>query len=183
MTARALTAAITFVASMGASPPGMAAEEAYPKTPVDEIQLRDLPSGRWLSTTMEGEYFHESGNLFRRLFDYIKERDMSMTVPVEGRIDRAEMRFYGGGGVAALEHSGTVRVVEVPARRVVSIGGKGAYTEENVNAALARLEEWLVQHEWAATDAPYAVYWNGPFTPWFLKRFEVHIPVEGAGSS
>jgi len=183
MTARALTSAITFIALIGAGAPGMAAEEAFPKTPVDEIQLRELPAGRWLSTSTEGKYFDESGTLFRRLFDYIKERDISMTVPVEGRIDRAEMRFYAGEATAALEHSDTVRIVEVPARRVVSIGGKGAYTEENVNAALARLEEWLVQHEWAAADAPYAVYWNGPFTPWFLKRFEVHIPVEGAGTS
>ncbi|MDZ7839469.1 MAG: heme-binding protein [Gammaproteobacteria bacterium] len=160
----------------------MATEAAFPKTPVDEIQLRELPAGCWLSTSMEGKYFDESGNLFRRLFDYINERDISMTVPVEGGIDRAEMRFYAGDRVEPLEHSDTVRVVEVPARRVVSIGGKGAYSEENVNAALARLEEWLIQHELAAADAPYAVYWNGPFTPWFLKRFEVHIPVEAAGS-
>ncbi len=27
------------------------------------------------------------------------------------------------------------------------------------------------------TGEPYAVYWNGPFTLWFLKQFEVHLPV------
>lgn len=183
MTARPWTTAIILIALMGASAPGMATEEAFPKTPVDEIHLRELPAGRWLSTSVEGKYFDESGSLFRRLFDYIKERDISMTVPVEGSIDGAEMRFYAGEGAKALEHTDTVRVVDVPARRVVSIGGKGAYTEENVNAARARLEEWLLQHEMVASDAPYAVYWNGPFTPWFLKRFEVHIPVEAAGSS
>lgn len=177
MTTKLPAAAMILIALMGASVPGMAAEEAFPKTPVNEIHLRELPAGRWLSASVEGEYFDESGNLFRRLFDYINERDISMTVPVEGGIDRAEMRFYAGEGAEALEHSDTVRVVEVPARRVVSIGGKGAYTEENVNAALARLEQWLGQHGWAEAGAPYAVYWNGPFTPWFLKRFEVHIPV------
>jgi len=27
------------------------------------------------------------------------------------------------------------------------------------------------------TGEPYAVFWNGPFTPWFAKRYEVHQPV------
>ena len=25
--------------------------------------------------------------------------------------------------------------------------------------------------------AAYAVFWHGPFTPWFAKRYEVHVPV------
>jgi len=182
MKARALTTATILLALVGATP-AVATEEAFPKTPVDEIQLRELPAGRWLSTSTEGEYSDQSGDLFRRLFDYIKERDISMTVPVEGAIDRAEMRFYAGEGVETLDNSDTVRVVQVPARRVASIGGKGAYSEENVNEALSRLEEWLLQHQIAAAGAPYAVYWNSPFTPWFMKRFEVHIPVDAAGSS
>ena len=28
----------------------------------------------------------------------------------------------------------------------------------------------------AAGDA-YAVFWHGPFTPWFAKRSEVHVPI------
>jgi effector-binding domain-containing protein len=161
----------------------MATEKAFPETPIGEIQVRELPAGRWLSTSMEGEYFDESGNLFRNLFKYIKERDISMTVPVEGGIESAEMRFYAGAGTESLEHSDDVRVMDIPARRVVSIGGKGAYTRKNIDSALARIEEWLGRHEWTAVGAPYAVYWNGPFTPWFLKRFEVHIPVKAAGAS
>jgi hypothetical protein len=25
---------------------------------------------------------------------------------------------------------------------------------------------------------PYAVFWNGPYVPPFMKRFEIHVPVE-----
>ena len=28
----------------------------------------------------------------------------------------------------------------------------------------------------------YAVYWNSPFTPWFLKRYEVHVRVRPRGA-
>ena len=46
---------------------------------------------------------------------------------------------------------------------------------------VSELEAWLAsQNAWRAAGAPYAVFWNGPFTPWFMKRFEVHVPVEPA---
>ena len=28
-----------------------------------------------------------------------------------------------------------------------------------------------------AAGEPYGVYWNAPYVPFFLKRFEVHVPV------
>ncbi len=28
-----------------------------------------------------------------------------------------------------------------------------------------------------AAGEPFAVYWDGPFKPWFMKRAEVHVPV------
>jgi hypothetical protein len=31
-----------------------------------------------------------------------------------------------------------------------------------------------------AAGEAYAIYWNSPFVPGFLKRYEVHVPVEPA---
>lgn len=154
-------------------------EQAFSKTPVDVIEVRTLPASRLLATEANGEYFEHSDGLFKRLFKYISDNNIPMTVPVEGQLDRAEMRFYLGGDVSpALDDTDSVRVVSVASRRVVSIGGKGSYAESNVRRLRERLQSWLeAQNEWRAAGDTYAVFWNGPFTPWFMKRFEVHIPL------
>jgi len=37
---------------------------------------------------------------------------------------------------------------------------------------------WLAaQPTVEAAGEPYAVYWNAPYVPPFMKRFEVHVPV------
>ena len=162
----------------------MAYEQAFTATPVGEAQIRSLPAGRYLVTVTDGNYFDHSGLLFNRLFSYIRANNLAMTVPVEGRLEPAEMRFFLGDGVAeALDETDEISVVDVPGRHVASLGGRGAYSAENVIETSLRLEAWIeTQAEWRVAGAPYAVFWNGPFTPWFLKRFEVHIPTHRRSS-
>ncbi len=164
---------------VGVTEAGMAAEQAFDKTPVGEMRIRELPPARLLSTETDGTYFDKSNQLFGRLFEYIKSNDVAMTVPVEGGLDAAVMRFYTGStSPETLADTDSVRVVEVPARTVAAIGGSGAYSESNLAEALDKLTLWLEdQVEWRVVGDPYAVFWNGPFTPWFVKRFEVHVPV------
>lgn len=171
------------VVALVVPPETMAYEHAFSKTPVGEIEIRTLPEARLLATGTSGAYFDHSGTLFKRLFDYINANSISMTVPVEGNLDQAEMRFYVGRDVPPeLDATDDVRVVNVPRRRVASLGAKGAYSETNVNRARERLESWVeTQSEWSPDGAPHAVFWNGPFTPWFMKRFEVHLPVKPTG--
>lgn len=158
----------------------MAYEQAYPKTEVDQIEVKSLPLSRFIETTMDGQYFDESDGLFKRLFKYIKDNEVSMTIPVEGTIDNAMMRFYLGTDASDdLDDTQTVDVVKLPARDVVSIGGRGSYSEANLKQGLLKLEQWLDnQEEWQVDGDAYGVYWNGPFTLWFLKRYEVHIPIK-----
>ena len=86
--------------------------------------------------------------------------------------------FFAGSEPKTMPETTTVTIVSTPARRVVSIGGSGAYSETNVGELRSKLEAWFLSNrEWRPTGKPYAVYWNGPFTPWFLKRFEVHVPI------
>ena len=103
-----------------------------------------------------------------------------MTVPVEGRLDFAQMRFHlGPDARETVQRAGPVRVVDAPSRRVARLGARGSYSKENVEAVRSRLEAWLdANPEWHAIGPAYAVFWNGPFTPWFMKRFEVHIGIE-----
>ncbi len=66
----------------------------------------------------------------------------------------------------------------MPERRVISIGARGSYREANVRKHLVKLEEYLAgQDQYEAIGPAYSVFWNPPYIPWFLRRFEVHIPV------
>jgi hypothetical protein len=57
-------------------------------------------------------------------------------------------------------------------------GERGGYSRANFEKARATLLAWLAgQPAVEAAGEPYAVYWNAPYVPFFLKRFEVHVPV------
>jgi len=103
-----------------------------------------------------------------------------MTTPVEAQIDQAAMYFWvAPSEVAKVAGSqGGVEVINLPERRVASLGARGGYGRDNFEKTRGELLAWLAgQSEVEATGEPYAVYWHGPFTPWFAKRSEVHIPV------
>ncbi|MBL9203852.1 MAG: hypothetical protein JNN01_02105 [Opitutaceae bacterium] len=64
---------------------------------------------------------------------------------------------------------------------VASRGAEGSYSRRNFEATRDALIAWLARQPGVVVDGePYAVYWHGPFTPWFAKRSEVHIPVRMA---
>lgn len=156
-------------------------EEAYGMTDVDLVEVKTVPPSKVLVAEGDGQYFDRANNLFMRLFNYIKDNDVAMTVPVEARVEKARMVFYVGtkDSVKNLKDNSQVKVVDKPERTVVSIGVRGSYTEKNFVEARDRLEEWLYgQDGYESTGKPYAVFWNGPFVPGFMKRFEVHIPVQ-----
>lgn len=158
----------------------MSAREAFPPTPADKTELKTLPAGLLLKSASGGDYFDRSNNLFGPLFRYISRHEIAMTTPVEARIDDAAMFFWVAPdeqGKLAGNEAG-VEVIAVPERRVASHGGRGGYSRANFEAARTALLAWLAtQPGVEAAGAPYAVYWNAPYVPSFLKRYEVHIPV------
>ena len=63
------------------------------KTPVGKIIVLDLPERTALEATTDNSYFSENNGLFRKLFRYINQNDISMTTPVEADINPGKMRF------------------------------------------------------------------------------------------
>ena len=159
----------------------MAADAAFPATDPGITEIKTLPSGVLLkSTSPEGTYFDNGGSLFRPLFRYISSHDISMTVPVEATINDAAMYFWVAKDQEerVSQSKAGVEVIKVPERRVVSHGYRGNYSAKNYEAARTALMAWIeTQPNLTISGEPYAVYWNGPFTPGFLKRFEVHVRV------
>ncbi len=157
-----------------------AAEQAFPKTGVGEIEVKILPAATLVACTGEAGYFERSDSLFGPLFRYIQSNDIAMTTPVEAELQPGVMYFYIGGDAADrdLPETEEVKVHHLPERRVLSIGLLGGYSAENFAKGEARLREWIEsQVSFKVTGAARAIYWNGPFTLPLLKRSEVHIPV------
>ncbi len=162
-----------------------ATKEAYPKTSVGEFEIKTLPSATLIVSRSDQGYFEEDNQLFRPLFRYIQDRNIPMTTPVEAKMEPGEMFFYIGEGIEAEtpEDTDSVTVQKLPQRTVASLGVRGSYSASNFEEAKKRLEEWLArQTEWKPAGDAKGVFWDGPFTLWFLKRFEVHIPVQQAES-
>ncbi len=156
-------------------------ERAFPKTDVGVIEIKTIPAATLLVAQSEGHYFDDNNDLFRPLFRYIQTNDIPMTVPVEAEIDPGAMYFYVGSQHEdqALEDTESVSVIQLPERTVVSLGVRGRYTEANFNKARDTLAAYLAeQNDWKQTGAARAIYWNGPFTLGFIKRSEIHIPVD-----
>jgi effector-binding domain-containing protein len=155
-------------------------ESAFNKTPAGKIEIKTIPESKVLISALRGNYYNTKNILFRNLFNYIQDNQVSMTVPVEAEIDNSKMKFYLGNKdkVKDLPDRANVRVETVPGRTVLSIGIRGAYNKSNFDKALAKLESWFngnTKH--VRGGEAYVVFWDAPFMPWFLKRSEVHIPV------
>ena len=158
----------------------MSAKEAFPPTPAGTTELKTLPAGVLLKSAGRGNYFDGADNLFSPLFRYISKHDIAMTTPVEAQVNDAAMFFW----VAESERSkvagndANVEVVSLPERRVASRGDRGGYSRANFEKTRDLLLTWLAARpDVEAAGEPYGVYWNAPYVPPFLKRFEVHILV------
>jgi effector-binding domain-containing protein len=158
-----------------------AVEEAYPRTVPGDLELKTLPAARWMRTESSKDYFASDNGLFMKLFRYIDSNKIPMTAPVEAGIKPGTMVFYMDEASAKrsdLAETPQVKFSSVPERRVAAIGIRGSYSRENYDEALAELRAWLEKRtDVKAAGEPYAVYWNSPFVPFFLKQSEVHIPV------
>jgi len=158
----------------------MGFEAMHEKTPVGEIKVLQLPSRTALEANADQSYFSENNGLFRTLFRYISKHDLSMTTPVEAEIEPGRMRFLVGGKDANKSRPTTdsVTVRKLEPMQVLAIGIRGSYDEENFRENRDRLIQWIdEQTTYEPAGAPYAVYWDGPYIPWFLKRSEIHLPI------
>lgn len=155
-------------------------ERAFSPTPVGVFEVKQIPPARLVRASGPNGYFESSDILFRPLFRFIRDNDIKMTVPVEAEVNPGSMFFYLGSDVSDRELTGDdeIALVNFPARQVASIGARGGYSEENYKQNLEKLRAWVEANpDWQSIGDARVVFWNGPYTPSFLKRFEVHIPV------
>jgi SOUL heme-binding protein len=152
--------------------------------------------------------FEEAGNVaFGRLFRYISgnnvaRQKIAMTAPVtqSGDAPRGEKiamtapvsqvadgKAFRVAFVLPAEYSletapkpldPTVQVRRVPARVVAVWRYSGRWTEANYAGNERQLREAVKQRALQASGEPILARYNPPFTPWFMRRNEILMPVE-----
>jgi hypothetical protein len=73
--------------------------------------------------------------------------------------------------------SDEVRLQRLPPHRAAAIRFSGRATDELLAARESELRAWMGARQLTPTGPPVYAYYNDPFTPGFLRRNEVIIPV------
>lgn len=203
---RLLSTVLTGLFFLSSSGTLMAIEEAKYTLVKKEaaFELRDYEAHILAETIVEGGLEEASNLAFRRLFGYISGDNQSrnkiaMTAPVSQspakvKIDMTAPVSQQAAGdkkwavsfmmpasytMDTLPKPNDAKVVLrlVPARRVAAVRYSGLWSEVNYKKHHADLEAWIRKNNLSVLgDASWARY-NGPMTPWLMRRNEILIPV------
>jgi len=200
---------LAFTTATASTPVSAYEEPAYEVArKTDQFEIRRYAPYVVVETEMRGEYDQARNDAFRKLFAYIGganrvQAKLEMTVPVvmEPAAEKIEMTVPVLTGT---EPDGNRQVMQfvLPARfdeqtapqptdlqlRVRRVDAQwlavrvysGRASDSNYRENAFELMRALAAAELTpAGPARFAVY-NGPFTPWFLRRNEVMVPIARA---
>jgi hypothetical protein len=168
------------------------------------FELREYSAYIVAETRVEAG-FEDAGSLaFQRLFRYISgnnvaQQKIAMTAPVtQSGSEKIKMTApvsqVADGNAYLVAFSlpstytlatvpkpldPTVRIRQVPAQLVACLRYSGRWTESNYRDHEVLLRERINSRELIARGDPVLARYNPPFTPWFMRRNEVLIPVAG----
>ncbi len=173
-----------------------------------DFQVR-LYAPQVVAETLVGGTLEEAGNhAFRPLFDYISGANrakgkIAMTAPVAQQREGEKIAMTAPVGQEALSNQWAVtfmmpthhtletlpeptdervRLRVIPARRMAAVQYSGTWSRQRYERNLVRLREWMKAQGLAAAGEPVWARYNPPFTPWFLRRNEILMPVVKNGT-
>jgi effector-binding domain-containing protein len=110
----------------------------------------------------------------------VVSEQIEMTAPVLS--DKASLAFVMPEGytteTAPEPLNEEVKIVEVPERLVAALRFSGRWTKSSFNAKSKELLNELATANLKTKGNAFAMLYNAPFTPWFMRRNEVAIEVE-----
>ncbi len=156
------------------------------------FELRRYPEHVVAETDVTGP-FGVAGNLaFPKLARYIgghnrSSRKVAMTAPVVQEQDPRSGVFIVGFVMPpdlAEEDvpepaDSSVRMRRVPAQTAAALRFSGRWTRSAYDARTEELKDLLAHEGLTTTGRPRYARFDPPWTPWFLRRNEVVIPVRG----
>jgi hypothetical protein len=171
---------------------------------VEGIEIRQYPPFVVAEVTVTGSASEAGNRAFPLLAGYIfgknkGERKLAMTapvtqvaVPVKLEMTAPVTQTAAPGGtlvqfvlprgltVATAPEPLDARVTlrEVPSRRVAVIQYSGFWSDVNYNEHLAKLQSAMTTADLAPVGEPVYSRYNGPTTPWFLRRNEIWLQLK-----
>lgn len=154
-------------------------------------------------TIVDGDFDGAGNKAFSRLFKYISGNNKSrqkvaMTSPVSQgaaseKIDMTspvgQQRENGRWAVSFMMPSSysletlpepndpNVTLRQVPARYIAAVRYSGFWSEEGYRRNKDQLEAWMNKKDLRVVGEPIWARYNPPFTPWFLRRNEILVPI------
>jgi hypothetical protein len=184
----------------------MAIEEASYKVVEkdDRFEIRDYAPHILAETVVEGDLEQAGNKAFNRLFRYISGDNRSrgkvaMTAPVSQEPIGEKIKMTAPVGQQRVQEKWAVSFAmpalytletlpepedpkitlrQVPARRMAAVRYSGFWSEKNYLRYKLELELWIHERGLTIVGAPIWARYNPPFTPWFLRRNEILIPVD-----
>ena len=160
------------------------------------VELRDYLSMTMVTTRTSGESSRSGMDRgFGSLFRYISggneaDQKIAMTTPVlvtGGTEADASMSFVlpveVASGGAPQPSAETLALNDFAGGTVAAIRFRGYRDEQAIAEAEAGLRAWIASAGWEASGKPMLAYYDPPWTPEWLRRNEVLIPVRGSGTS
>ncbi|MEJ2309172.1 MAG: heme-binding protein [Gammaproteobacteria bacterium] len=186
-------------------PKAMAVEEArYTLVEKDEsFEIRDYAPSIVAETIVEGDLEEAGSQAFSRLFRYISGNNtprtkIAMTAPVTQQPEGQKIAMTApvtqqpAGGKWAVSFlmpashdmetlplplDSSVRLREIPARRMAVVRYSGTWSRKSYLEHRARLEAWMAGRQLEAIGEPVWARYDAPFKPWFLRRNEILYPI------
>jgi len=183
----------------------MAVEEAKYAviTKQDDLEVREYESSIVAEVIVKGDFKGASNTAFRTLFKYISgnntsQTEIAMTAPVTQKPETEKIAMTSPVGqrksgqdwavsfmMPAFYTMETIPVPadpavvlrEIPAHRAAAIRYSGTWSEKSYLKHLETLEEWMRSENLEAAGEPVWARYNAPFTPWFMRRNEILIPL------
>ena len=196
-----LAVAVTIIGAREA----MAIEEAtYSVARKDgKFEIRDYAPHILAETVVEGTLEEAGNKAFSRLFRYISgdnqaRNKVAMTAPVSQESTGEKIKMTAPVGQQRVQERWAVSFMmpatytletlpapddpkvtlrQVPARRIAAVRYSGFWSEKNYLQNKLELESWIHEQGLTIAGDPVWARYNPPFTPWFLRRNEILIPV------
>ena len=183
----------------------MAIEEAkYKVLEKDKkFEIRDYAPHILAEIIVEGDLEEAGNKAFNRLFRYISgdnrsRKKVTMTAPVSQQPMGEKIKMTAPVGQRRIQEKWAVSFMmpasytlktlpepedpnitlrQVPARRMAAVRYSGFWSEKRYFRYKLELESWIHHRNLTIVGDPIWARYNPPFTPWFLRRNEILIPV------
>jgi len=183
----------------------MAIEEAKYKVLEKDtkFEIRDYSPHILAEIIVEGDLEEAGNKAFNRLFRYISgdnrsHKKVAMTAPVSQQPMGEKIKMTAPVGQRRVREKWAVSFImpasytlktlpepedpnitlrQVPAQRMAAVRYSGFWIEKRYLRYKLELDSWIHNRNLTIVGDPIWARYNPPFTPWFLRRNEILIPV------